>query len=827
MGLRSSIGIAVQLPFFIAAYHLLSHYPHLKGSSFLFIHDLGSADSLLKIGSISVNVLPLAMTATNLVSSFVYCRNEAVSFKEKIQLLAMALLFLVLLYLSPAGLLIYWTSNNIFSLLKNILYRLAEKAEITSVFNCTPLVKARTFMRTYSKWFVLSAFSLLQFLFFLIAFTSKRKILFVELLPALIIFLYLLIRFMNRYASRFTKDMLPAKTTRLIFYISFLQLCALLFLFNPVTLLFSGNTFDFPMNIFVYLAIPLYAGAALLYGSMCVYKRSSEQSRIHLSILLAILSVVMTVNSVFFSGRYGDMSNFIFDSGLTITLSDKLISFSISIALACLIYLLLKKGRYKAVLAPLTLSFILLFILSVYYAKRFDLRYHRHKIIPAISLESEFTLSSKNPNVIVLMLDRFIGSYFQEIMNRFPEIRKEFEGFTWYPNAVSPSPHTIGSVPAIWGGYEYTANNLTLQRKDIPLVNKFDESIRILPANFLKAGMSSVIISPPEELYDKNNSSFFDETDIRKIFGKYSELLKKEKNISNIDTETSLYLLMYSFFRAAPPCVREIIYDDGGWMLPKKSSSQTNSNGQTEFISNNAWYSSMHQYSFLYYLPQLYTVSDNDKGTCLFIDSEVSHNLGAYDHKGELSTDKMVHYLESDIEQFHDLYSVKHLYADIAAIKLAARFIRSLKENGLYDTTRIIIVSDHGKNVYSPAFERQNLQFTQKPDSHILDVIDKYTCYNVLFLVKDYNRHGELRTDASFMTCADVPSIATNQIVNAVNPFSGSAIEPVQQKTPFDIIGMHWRLDKQEQNGFAPHFRFRITDPDIFNTQNWQQLTGD
>ena len=43
--------------------------------------------------------------------------------KSKIQVYAMAAIFLVFLYNSPACLLFYWTLNNLFSLGKNICYR--------------------------------------------------------------------------------------------------------------------------------------------------------------------------------------------------------------------------------------------------------------------------------------------------------------------------------------------------------------------------------------------------------------------------------------------------------------------------------------------------------------------------------------------------------------------------------------------------------------------------------------------------------------------------------------------------------------------------------
>jgi membrane protein insertase Oxa1/YidC/SpoIIIJ len=48
--LRSTFGLLIQIPFFIAAYSYLSHLEALKGARFLFISNLGAPDALLKIG---------------------------------------------------------------------------------------------------------------------------------------------------------------------------------------------------------------------------------------------------------------------------------------------------------------------------------------------------------------------------------------------------------------------------------------------------------------------------------------------------------------------------------------------------------------------------------------------------------------------------------------------------------------------------------------------------------------------------------------------------------------------------------------------------------
>ena len=118
--LRSVIPLFIQIPFFVAAYSFLFHLPMMNNASFLFLHDLARPDGLLKIGSVSINILPIVMTVFNIIASWIYAKDFGL--KDKLQLYITAAVFLVILYYSPSGLVFYWTLNNIFSLCKNIFY---------------------------------------------------------------------------------------------------------------------------------------------------------------------------------------------------------------------------------------------------------------------------------------------------------------------------------------------------------------------------------------------------------------------------------------------------------------------------------------------------------------------------------------------------------------------------------------------------------------------------------------------------------------------------------------------------------------------------------
>lgn len=122
--LRGLVSLLIQVPFFMGAYSFLSTYNGFQGQSFLFLSNLAQPDGLLTIGGWTINLLPFVMTAINLVSGYVYATD--MSRNEKITIVVVALFFLVLLYNSPSSLLVYWTFNNVFSLVKNLYYKKKE-----------------------------------------------------------------------------------------------------------------------------------------------------------------------------------------------------------------------------------------------------------------------------------------------------------------------------------------------------------------------------------------------------------------------------------------------------------------------------------------------------------------------------------------------------------------------------------------------------------------------------------------------------------------------------------------------------------------------------
>jgi len=125
--LKSLMGVFVVIPVFIGAFDMLAENIYLSGESFLWIADLSHPDAFLKLpfslpffGGY-LNLLPFIMTAFSFVASKLHAHpamDAAQQRKQSRNLVLMSLGFLVLFYTFPAGMVLYWTTNNLISVIK-------------------------------------------------------------------------------------------------------------------------------------------------------------------------------------------------------------------------------------------------------------------------------------------------------------------------------------------------------------------------------------------------------------------------------------------------------------------------------------------------------------------------------------------------------------------------------------------------------------------------------------------------------------------------------------------------------------------------------------
>jgi len=130
--LKSLLGVAIQLPVFIAVFDMLAEDFDLYRASFLWIADLSQPDALLPLPlcvpffGCHVNLLPFLMSAISLTALLRFRSPVLAPSLERRQrrtLMGITLAFFLLFYTFPAGMVLYWTSTNAFQLVKQELMR--------------------------------------------------------------------------------------------------------------------------------------------------------------------------------------------------------------------------------------------------------------------------------------------------------------------------------------------------------------------------------------------------------------------------------------------------------------------------------------------------------------------------------------------------------------------------------------------------------------------------------------------------------------------------------------------------------------------------------
>ena len=110
----------IQLPIFFAFYAMLRTASELRFASFLWVHDLSAPDTVGHILGFSVNILPLLMAST----TFVQMRltpSPTTDNAQRTMLQFMPLLMLCFMYTMPAGMTLYWTCQNLFTIGQQLL----------------------------------------------------------------------------------------------------------------------------------------------------------------------------------------------------------------------------------------------------------------------------------------------------------------------------------------------------------------------------------------------------------------------------------------------------------------------------------------------------------------------------------------------------------------------------------------------------------------------------------------------------------------------------------------------------------------------------------
>ena len=781
--LKSSVSLLLQVPFFIAAYNLLSGMQSLQGMSFGFISDLGKEDATFMIGSFPVNILPILMTLINVVSGIIYTKGHPV--KEKIQVYGLAAVFLVLLYNSPSGLVFYWLLNNVFSLVKNIFYKLKDPRKALSIVLavCGAVILVLTLIRNDLD--------------------ARQKVL---LAMGCVMLAMPLVS--NIIRSKTTVKEKPVKKDKKVFLFGAVFMATLTGLLIPSSVI-HASIYEFidefhPINPCMYTvnAMLLSFGSFVLWGSVFYFFMSDKMKGVFCKGIWIICGV-STVDYILFGTKLGILSSTLqYENKPAFGISDYLINIAAVILVAvvfAVVYAKLPKVL-NIVLAAGVLAVGGMGLLNSY--KDWD-TYSAYHFISSSSADDipVIPLSKNGQNVVVLMLDRAVGTEVPYIFNENPELAEQFDGFTYYKNSISYGAFTNTGSPALFGGYEYTPERLNA-RDDMSLESKHNEALKVMPVIFSEAGYTVTLCDPTYAGYQWTpDLSVFDDhpefhcynTDGRFNYSDAIEGVDTASISARLKDIRDRNFFCYSLMKISPVLLQETIYDGGLYNEAISGNASSNdledqlSLTQTmDGISKSTGYDApfLQAYSVLTNLPKITEISDGSENTFLMMSNDTAHEpclLQEPEYIPALNIDNTA-FDANNVSRFtidgrtmrvstEDQMTAYH--ANMATYIQLGKWFDYLRENGVYDNTRIILVSDHGRDL-----DHFDIKCGDMDMEYFMPVV----------MVKDFNATG-FTVSEEFMTNADTPTLATSGIIdNPVNPFTKNPINSELKYGPQTIF---------------------------------------
>lgn len=803
--LRSSFGLLIQIPFFMAAYSLLSNMTALEGVGFLFIKDLSKPDALFSIAGFGINVLPILMTAINIVAGAIY--TKGFSLREKLQIYIMALIFLVLLYDSPSALVLYWTMNNVLSLIKNVFYKLKKPLKVLYVLSCAIIVPVAAYA-------------------FLVLPNQNRKLKVLLLVAAACVCLLPLeIKVCRLFFAKVLEKMsLLSRDCSWVFFISAIALWVLVGILVPLNLIASSprdfaflEPYSSPFS-FVWITCVQAFGFLVVWPAMLYFLFSNRAKSVFAFVFNVVLWICL-LDVFVFKSKLGNVSIWLEFSdlqGFKQSGTDLIFCFFAYLLVFVLVSFAFGFSKARILSYASALALVSMVAMGVFRFASINDEYRELESLRSpdsqgisrsqaddteAGHDSLIELSTTDRNVIVVMVDRGLNGFVPAIFDEIDGLSSKYDGFVNYPNAVSFGGSTIYGNPVLSGGYEYTPIEMN-KRTDEALVDKNDEALKVLPRLFSENGYSVFVSDSAWSNYEWDFvPAIYDDLDnvnavsLEKLNDHSSDQYGFESTKASFVLEKNL--LRYSLLQDSPPVLRRAIYDEAYYRNRLVIDSLT---------------SSLVDYAVLDNLPE-YTSYVDSSGSFTSITSNLVHNPFFLQAPDYVPVEKVTNYGTSPYSGF----SQYHVMA--AAMKLLGKWFDVLRANGVYDNTRIILVSDHGRNLYSDYDGNIEL-----PNG---ECVQTYQCF---LMVKDFDAHGDVVEDDSFMTNADVPVLATYGVLDdAVNPYTGKALS-MDGKGNGIFVTTSSAWDPADHGKYVFNIKkdeWLFVNDDIHNSNNWSVAVPD
>lgn len=589
-----------------------------------------------------------------------------------------------------------------------------------------------------------------------------------------------------------------------IYLASVATLALALWVYLPITV-FLTSPGELSVHLTSLLVTNLRGAMALVYAALLLYAVcASPRLRVGLTVVAAVGLVIGLVYAFILPFGYPRMSGLLFEQ---VKMPSSTARWRLAIDVTAVLVLswlalqvLLRVSARRLLLGILFVN-LSLSIVAIITVRRDDIRQMTGS---AATAAAPIRFTRTGNNVLLIFLDRYMGAYVEKFVAEDPALATQLDGFVWVPKTVAPGYNSIAGVHAVVGGYDYTPREMNARRR--PLRELANEAFSILPMNFTRKGWEVSWLRPHGlDFTMKGDCSVLSHISGLRCGEPPADIARNaaaRHGISMQHLSDSNYvdlLVLLAAMRVAPYELKATLMDRGPWVPFLR---------HTAGVTLNEW-------AQLEALPQLSTTAATKNQLDIvfnFLPHEpyfLAEDCTPLAALKEPSAEKLAQ------GGWRDAFDYHHEIGARCALRLVARYLGWLKEQGVYDNTTIVIASDHGIiGSVRDGSSRAVAGGTQD---------NQYVASRSLLLYKPRGAHNPMRVSDEFLPNAEVPRLLCQDIGGCVNPFLGDkTIEAHGRDDPFYVDVVPWQFNAQQPESFVIEKELILTGKDPYVRGNWR-----
>jgi len=561
----------------------------------------------------------------------------------------------------------------------------------------------------------------------------------------------------------------------LVYYLSMLYIAGSIFYWNPLIVYssfpanFSFPAINFFSNNFKSFILVLIVG---VFSYLLVPKKYKFLMQI--SILSALVITFLYSSIIPFDFGTLEVNFFSNEKRLAARVLYYILEAVLILAVIIGVVWIVKRQYSRNII--IIVSMLNLFIIgqSLYLAINTGVFFSKNVLNTAEGGGSEsikIPFSKDQENVLYFMIDGAQGWYIHDLIEEDSSLVNDFNGFVWYPNTVATSNYTYASIPSMIAGPDYTIESMN-KVDSVPIVKKITKSTELFYEKVTNKGY-----------YFTGNSLKYSSADHSLIENHLPEWSDSWNEFMEIDFQNEMWytrLWENAIFSSVPLFLKPRIYNNNKWILK-------------ENVSINS--SELNKYNFVRLLPEI-SHSDSEKPNFIYIQSMFNHvpwDLITEDNK-----------FVRDVSPYENQRWF---------IQLFVEWMNWMKENDVYDNTKIILVSDHGPSWwhYHKGLEK-GLPIVWDEEKKVS--LMEFLRLNSLLMVKDFDSKGDLKEDWRLMCNYDAYNIAFNENDPTKLDSTDRTVKTFYTK---------WHTDLKSRKKYFNNLVFEVQG-NSYDLKNWKQI---